>query len=546
MIKILRRIYSFLLPEERKTSHKVVLSIVLNALLDFMSLAALLPVLYYLLEGFDDHRAALLFCALAILVILVKCVVSTCLIRYQNRFLLSLYKRLSKSLYAAYYNRGLLFIREKGSHHLDYEVNAYCLGFSQSLLSPMAAILGDGILVVLVVSVLFVYAPLTALILSVAFLPFLFIYTRIIRKRVKLYGELEQKARREQFKLVAETYQGYSELKVNDAFHQYQYEFEQGTHKISDYRMKMVSLTRLPLLLSELSVVFGLALLVLFARGDVKMLVGVFAVAAFRLLPAMRSILGGWTRIHNSLFILESLESGLSEYQSADAQIDEELSFEREITLNHLCYSYSNGEPVLNNFNAVIRKGEDIGFSGYSGAGKSTLFNILLGFLEPTSGSVLIDGRQLSSSTQTAWLRRVGYVSQEVFLFDGSIVDNIAIGTTQIDTDRIRKVLSDVSLLDWVDSLPERFNTLLGERGCKISGGQRQRIGLARALYRDIEVLFLDEATSSLDDETENEIMNTLERLKQQYSSLTILSIAHRKSSLRLCDRIINLETYAK
>lgn len=159
MIKILRRIYSFLLPEERKTSKKVVASIVINALLDFISLAALLPILYYLLEGLNNRQAAFGFCGVAVVVVVFKCLVSTWLIRYQNHFLLSLYKRLSKSLYTAYYNKGLLFIREHGSQHLDYEVNAYCLGFSQSLLAPMAAILGDGLLVSLVTLVLLIYAP---------------------------------------------------------------------------------------------------------------------------------------------------------------------------------------------------------------------------------------------------------------------------------------------------------------------------------------------------------------------------------------------------
>ena len=543
MIKILRRIYSFLLPEERKTSHRVVLSIVMNALLDFVSLAALLPVLYYLLEGQNNHRAALLFCSLAVGVVVMKCLVSTWLIRFQNRFLLSLYKRLSRSLYASYYNRGLLFIREQGSHRLDYEVNAFCFGFSQSLLAPMAAILGDGLLLVLVTVVLLIYAPLTAFILTIAFLPFVILYTQVIRKRAKLYGELEQKARREQFKLVAETFQGYSELKVSNAFHLFRTEFEEGTHKISDYRMKMVTLARLPMLLSELSIVIGLALLVLFGHEDVKILVGIFAVAAFRLLPAMRSILSGWTRIHNSLFILESLEEGLCDYIPEENHKGTPLPFNQSITLSHLHYTYPNGEEVLKDFNAVIHKGEDVGFSGYSGVGKSTLFNLLLGFLRPDSGSIQVDGAPLTKETQTDWLSKVGYVSQEVFLFNGTIAENIAIGSKEINRKRVRQILSDVSLLDWVDTLPDGIDTVLGERGCKVSGGQRQRIGIARALYRNIEILLLDEATSSLDDETEADIMATLARLKQCYQSLTILSIAHRKSSLAQCDRIINLQS---
>ena len=544
MIQILRRIYLFLLPEERKTSHIVVVSIVFNALLDFMSLASLLPVLYYLLEGLENSRAALLFCVLAVGVILLKCVLSTWLIRFQNGFLLSLYKRLSSSLYASYYNRGLLFIREQGSHRLDYEVNAFCLGFSQSLLAPMAVILGDGLLLLLATAVLLFYAPATAFILMIAFLPFVIIYTQVIRKRVKLYGELEQKARREQFKLVAETFQGYSELMVSNAYSQFRDEFVEGTHKISDYRMKMITLARIPLFLSELSIVLGLAMLVLYGHEDVKILVGIFAIAAFRLLPAMRSILSSWTCIHNSLFILDSLEEGLRDYNLDVEHLSDPLPFEKTIQLTDVCYTYPNGEEVLTDFNALIHKGENVGFCGYSGAGKSTLFNLLLGFLSPDIGSILVDGKALTRNTQTDWLRKVGFVSQDVFMFNGTIAENISIGSKEIDREKVRKLLADVSLLDWVDTLPDGMDTLLGERGCKLSGGQRQRVGIARALYRDIEVLFLDEATSSLDDETEAEILNTLEDLKRRYQSLTILSIAHRKTSLAQCDRIITIKNH--
>lgn len=545
MIKILRRIYKFLLPEERKTSYKVIATIIINTLLDFISLAALLPILYYLLEGMENRmeniKAVLLFSAIAIFIILVKCLISTKISLYQNRFFLSIYKRLSQSLYASYYDRGLLFIREQGSNRLDYQVNSYCYAFSYALLAPIASILGEGLLLLLVTVVLLAYAPLTAVILIMAFIPFMLIYTLVIRKRVKIYGEKIQKAKREQFRLVSETFQGYSELKVNNAFGQFSDNFAEGNENISQYHMKMIKLTRFPLMLSELTIVAGLVLLVLFGQGDITLLIGTFAIAAFRLLPAMRSILSGWTEIHNSLFILETLEEGMSGYSTENKEEETEINFEKGITLRNVSYTYPNGENVLNDFNAYIAKGEQVGFSGYSGAGKSTLFNLILGFLKPDSGEILIDDTPLDKSNQNSWLHKVGYVSQDVFVFNGTITENITIGCNDVDTKRVHKILSDVCLISWVDTLPDGMNTLLGERGCNLSGGQRQRIGIARSLYRNIEVLLMDEATSSLDDETEAEIITTLERLKKQYTSLTILSIAHRKSSLVQCDRIINL-----
>ena len=552
MKHVLRRVYQLLQKDERRKSMHIVASILVNTFLDFFSLAALLPVLYFLMDGMGNRRAALLFCALAIAVMVLKCIVSTALIKYRNRFLLQLYRRISSTLYNSYFNKGLLFIREHGSNRLTYEVNVYSFGFSQSILAPMATVMGDGLLVVMILGILLWYSPVTALILLISFIPFVLVYLKVIRKKVKDLGKEEQLVKREQYKLVGETYQGYSELMVNNAFSTFNTNFKEGIDKITDYRMRMISVMRFPLLLSELAVVVGITLMILFTEGDIKITLGIFGIAAFRMLPAVRSILAGWTQINNSLHILDTLEEGIQEEEivneGEEAPAEEPIRFEHEVKIEDLSYTYPKGEQVFDHFNAEIRKGEQIGFSGYSGVGKSTLFNLLLGFITPDEGRILIDGKPLCRANRAAWLKKIGYVSQEIFLFNGSLADNITVGCPEkeIDRERIMKILSDVSMLDWVETLPEGIDSEMGERGCKLSGGQRQRIGIARALYKEIEVLFLDEATSSLDDETESEIMETLYRLKEIYPSLTILSIAHRKSSLAKCDRIINIKNHGK
>ena len=174
--------------------------------------------------------------------------------------------------------------------------------------------------------------------------------------------------------------------------------------------------------------------------------------------------------------------------------------------------------------------------------GKSTLFNLLLGFLTPTEGEICLDGVKLTPEVQPSWLRRVGYVPQEVYIFHGSLAENIALGCKEIDRERVLRILRQVSLDKWLQTLPEGMDTVLGESGGRLSGGQKQRIGIARALYKDIDVLLLDEATSALDNATEREINETLNDLKRTYERLTVLSIAHRESSLAYCDRVITLE----
>ena len=184
-----------------------------------------------------------------------------------------------------------------------------------------------------------------------------------------------------------------------------------------------------------------------------------------------------------------------------------------------------------------------MGISGESGIGKSTLFNLLLGFISPDEGRIAIDDILLTPAVRAAWHRRVGYVQQEVFILNGTLAENIALGCGRLDRDRIRKVLKQVCLEEWVAGLPQGMDTLLGEGGGRLSGGQKQRVGIARALYKEADVLLLDEATSALDNETESAINGMLCGLMREYGNLTILTIAHRESSLAYCHRVITLNT---
>jgi len=540
---ILKRIYRLLQPDERKKAWRVAVTVFFSALLDFVSLAALLPILYFLLEGGENKQAALFFCLFAVSVILVKTLSGVFFSRYQQRYLLNFYKRLSFSLFSAYYRRGLLYIREQGSNKLGYEVNVLCYAFSQSLLSPLLRMAADGLLIILVTIALLIYDGTTVLMIYATCLPFMCIYLFGVRKQVKKYGKMELEAKREQARVVMDTFRGFSELEVSGAFPSLQASFLEGMDKVSINRIKLNTILQLPLFLSELSVIIGLGLLVAFGEGDVKLLIGVFAVAAFRLLPALRGLLSGWTQVQNVMFCLDIIEAGLkNEHEETDTCDTQEMPFEQAISIEKLTYAYPDSPNVLENFNCRIAKGEYVGWSGSSGIGKSTLFNLLIGLLSPTSGTIRIDGTPLTAENRKAWLRHIGYVPQEVFIFNGTLAENIALGCKQTDRERIKEILEKVSLNDWVSTLPEGLDTTLGEAGGKLSGGQKQRIGIARALYKEADVLFLDEATSALDNQTEKEVNETLMHLKENYQGLTILSIAHRESSLAYCDRIITLE----
>lgn len=344
-------------PEERKKGWHIATTVFLSTLLDFSGLATLLPVLYYLLDGEEKSKAAFFFSIMAIMVIIVKCVLSTCFIRFQDQSLLSIYKRLSFSLYSSYYHKGLLFIREHGCSKLTFETNSMCYAFSHSLLAPIFRMSGDILLILLVTLALLIWNGKTVMLLYVSFIPFMCIYFLLVRKQVQKYGTDDMNTKREQSRIVMDTFRGYVELEINGAFPSFQTAFLKGIDKISYNRMKLDSLLKLPLLLSELSVVIGLGILVVLGKDDVSMLVGVFAITSFRLLPALRSILSGWTQIQNAICCLDVIEEGQSKHEEEEEE-NLEITFERNIDIVKLCYGYTNSELILKDFDCQIVKGD--------------------------------------------------------------------------------------------------------------------------------------------------------------------------------------------
>ena len=308
---MLKRILSLLEPVEKKEGIKVTGSIFIVSLLDFVGLASLLPVLYYLLEGGENKIAALYFSVLAFVVIVSKGLVSTLLARYQSKYLLGLYKRLSFRLYSNYYKNGLLFIKEKGYSSLGHSVNFMCYTFSERILAPLMRMAGEVLLIVLVTVALLIYDWRTIVVLYLCFIPFMVIYITVVRNRVKQYGEQEYEAKRQQARIVTDTFRGYTELEINDAFPALQESFLNGVDEVTRNRINMETIQIFPRFLSEFAVIIGMIIMVLLGGENARMLVGIFAVSAFRLLPALRYLLAGYTQIQNALPSFEVIEEGV-------------------------------------------------------------------------------------------------------------------------------------------------------------------------------------------------------------------------------------------
>lgn len=536
---MVRRVLNLLLPQERKKLVKVVVSIFINALLDFASLASLMPLLFFLLEGVDEVKAILGFSMIAFLMVSLKGFVSIKLGKYQASYTMSLYKRLSSCLFSNYYNNGLLFIKEQGYSSLGHSVNYMCYTFSQGIIFPLMKILADFLLILLVTVAMLVYEWKTVLVLYLSFLPFMATYLFFVRDRLKNYAKEDFNAKKMQARIVSDAFRGYQDLEINNSFGVMLKSFNAGLDTISTNRAKMDTLQRIPLFISEFAIIAGFLIMLLIGGGNTSIILGIFAVAAFRLIPALRGILTGYNTIQNSIPCIDVIEKGL-ESCKVECSNEQHIPFSNNIRVSDLVFNYGNSPINFGSF--TIRKGEYVGFRGYSGIGKTTLFNLILGFLSPSEGKIEIDGNPLTPANRASWLHNIGYVPQEPYIFEGTVAQNIALGKEDASPERVLEVLEKVRLLEWVNSLPDSINTTLGEGGSRLSGGQKQRIAIARALYKGARVLLLDEATSSVDIAAEREINTMLCELKSVQNDLTILSIAHRESTLAFCDRIIDLE----
>ena len=552
----------------RARGYLVTFTILLRALLNFVGLAALLPVLYLILDSENIHSNRYLseiydtfgfgsdtsfvasVTAAILLFITLKCLVNLALYRFERDYIYALYRYLSRNLYIDYFNRGLSFIKSSNSAVLSRNVNVVCYTFVAGVLRPLASIFSEAMLFAMLFAAILIYNPTAALLTVAIFVPSVWLYFALVRKRVNRYGDIENEAQRTKYRNVVETYRGYADIEINNAFPKMLSSFDRSIDTIIDVGAKNATVSTLPQIFTEIGLAAGMSLLVTMSvgsgSGDMKILFGIFAVAALRLLPSIRSIMAAWTALRYNRYTIDIIrDADINKTSTVEDTADDRFEFRDSIEIDNLSFRFADSDKdTLHGLSFVIRKGEKIGIKGRSGAGKTTLFNLLLGFYRPTGGGIRIDGELLSESNRRKWQNTIGYVSQSVFLTDNTILANIALGCDEasVDLDRVNKAVDMANLREFVDSLPNGLQSRIGECGALLSGGQRQRIGIARALYKRADILFFDEATSSLDSDTERGINESIETLSRNDDQLTIIIIAHRESSLDCCDRIIEIK----
>jgi ATP-binding cassette subfamily B protein len=399
-----------------------------------------------------------------------------------------------------------------------------------------------------IVTTLIYINPFVALIAFVSWGGGYIVIARLARKKIRNNSDIIRENQPQAVKCMQEGLGGIRDVILDNTQDVFSQGYAKTVRRIQYAAVQNSFLSMVPKNLLEVLGITLIALLAYVTQANASSsgqnalpLLGAFALGAQRLLPGLQQIYFSWSSINGTHAVLADVAGWLEPDTEEETSLNPLMDFSENIELRDINFRYTGTEKkVLSDIQLTIPKGSKVGFIGATGSGKSTLLDVIMGLLVPTGGQLQVDGRSIDSANVKAWQQNIAHVSQAIFLSDGSMLENIAFGipVTKIDIEQVLKSAKLAQVHDFIDTLPNRYQTLVGERGVRLSGGQRQRIGIARALYKEAKILVLDEATSALDDTTEKAVMAAIDGLDED---LTVLIIAHRLSTLAGCDTVIEL-----
>jgi len=478
-----------------------------------------------------------------------SCLFRIGLLWVQARFSHAIGASISLDLYKAILNQSYLERLNSNTSELITTVQDKATNIVGGIVLPVLVMINSTITLMFIVAALILISPYMAI---TTLCGFGFIYMIIIsltKKTLRKEGALVNQMNAQVLKNLQEGLGGVRDILIDGTQEVYSqiYAKENGILRRADANLKIISGISRPLVES-----LGIALIALFAYafairpngfGATIPIFGVIAFSAQRSLPLMQQLYSSWAIIQSSITYLADVIKVLDEDASKKPLIAPmgKCDFNKAIEFKNVSFSYLNASSeVIRAVNLTIKKGTRIGVIGPTGSGKSTLIDILMGLIPPTRGQLLVDGYPITDSNLRNWQNKIAHVPQAIFLTDKSVAENIAFGVSEgkIDYERVKKVAELAQLSATIERWPNAYATMVGERGVRLSGGQRQRIGIARALYKQSEVIVLDEATSALDSATEADVMSAVESLSKD---LTLIIVAHRLSTVKNCDYILNL-----
>lgn len=572
MITMYKKIFSVLTKKDKKALIPIVIVILINGLLELVGVSLIMPVITLLINGeavieanFILRVCSLFFqtretgrLAIAVLVLLVVFyVIRTTFALFHtyvtSRFAQNYSRRLTRRLMEAYLSFPYEYHLNHNSSLLIRKSTYDSTNFTTAITGSMS-LLSTFVTVVLISAYLIYTDYRIALIVGALLALFSLIVTFVLKPHIKKVAKRIQKYNSENYKYLSQAFNGIKESKIGNSEEFFTDIYDENRKKINDLTVRNAVYNAIPRQAIEfvglLGVALSLSIIILVGSDSNAQIVETFAVfvyAVIKLLPSVSNIAGELGHMQFYKVSVDSLSADLEEAKSFEPIRDESetypLPFEDSIRLENVSfyYSLSPDKKILSNVNLEIKKNSSVAISGASGAGKTTTIDLILGLLPCREGAVMVDGVNIESNMR-GWRTNIAYVPQTIFLSDDSIRNNIAFGVRKenINDNLIWDCLEKAQLKEYVESLPDGLNTVIGERGIRMSGGQRQRVGIARAFYRNTNVIVLDEATSALDYETEKSILDHISKVAVNH---TLIIITHRLNTIEGCDHIFKVES---
>ena len=570
-MKTIKKILFLLSSSERKSAYLILFFTFITALVDMMGVASILPFVAILsnpslietsiilnltfnqltIFGVKTEEEFLFALGIIIFLLLILSLIVKALTTYlQERFVQLSEYNIGKRLIEIYLRQPYSWFLNRNSADLGKNILSEVMQVINSGIRPLIELIAKSLIAIALITLLFIVDPILAMIVGSSLGSAYLLIFYFVRNYLDKSGSLRLKNNQLRFTAVNEAFSATKEIKLGGLEKIFINIFSNSALIVAKSQAVALVVSQLPKYILEAIAFGGILLIILYIMtqtgnfNSALPIISLYAFAGYRLLPALQQIYVSFTQL---IFVGPSLSKLFNDMTNKNILVenqDEGFLFPKnQIVLKNICYDYPESKrTTIKNINIEILAKSIVGFVGPTGSGKTTLVDIILGLLDPKKGSLEIDGKKITKQNVRSWQKSIGYVPQNIYLSDDTIAANIAFGVqrNEIDLDLIEKSSKIANLHNFIiNELPKKYDTIIGERGVRLSGGQRQRIGIARALYNKPKVLVLDEATSSLDNQTEESVIKQVLSLNQ---NMTIIIIAHRLNTVKNCDIIFRLE----
>lgn len=570
-MQTIQRLLFLLTIRERKRAVLLLFMILIMAFLDMIGVASILPFMAVLTNaslietnlilntmyqisitfGIQNNQEFLFFLGVLVLLILVISLVFKALTTYvEVHFIQMSEYKISKRLVEGYLQQPYIWFLNRNSAELGKSILSEVSIVVGSSMKPLIALISKGMVAISLITLLIIADPRLSLIVGITLAGAYGIIFYFIRKYLARFGQENLKNNELRFLAVSEAFGAAKEIKVGGLENAYNKSFSNSAKIFAQTKAYLQVISQLPRYILEAIAFGGIMLIILYVMrltgsfSSALPIISLYVFAGYRLMPVLQNIYVSLNQLSFSGPALDNLYNNINKLEPAiENNLEVKLPFNKKIVLKDIDFNYPNtSRKALQAINLIIPAKTKVGLIGATGSGKTTMVDIILGLLEAQNGTLEVDGEVITKQNLRSWQNSIGYVPQHIYLTDDTISANIALGieSENINQANIEKASIVANLHDFViNELPNKYNTVIGERGIRLSGGQRQRIGIARAIYNNPKVLILDEATSALDNQTEKKVMEAINSLTK---NITIILVAHRLDTVRNCDNIYKFE----